>query len=181
MILYLVRHGIAENSAPGGDPDRRLTQQGTFRTAMVAKGLKRLGIELDRIVSSPYVRARQTAEIIAKKTQKPILFEEGLVEINWGEAEGTPHDPTKSIFDDAHKPKGAELFSAFQKRVIEAVSSTLAMGKLPLIVSHGGVFKALMHYIGYKNMSSSNCTPFFCKPPIDSSHPWGVCNLSTNS
>lgn len=67
MILYLVRHGIAEENAPrGGDSERRLTQQGTLRTAMVAKGLKRLGIEVDQIVSSPYVRAKQTAEIIAR-------------------------------------------------------------------------------------------------------------------
>lgn len=67
MILYLVRHGIAEDIAPqGGDPERRLTQQGTLRTAMVAKGLKRLGVEFGCVVSSPYARARQTAEIIAR-------------------------------------------------------------------------------------------------------------------
>jgi phosphohistidine phosphatase len=70
MILYLMRHGIAEDVSPaGGDPERRLTQPGTLRTAMVAKGLDRLGLTFDRIVSSPYVRARQTAEIVARITK----------------------------------------------------------------------------------------------------------------
>ncbi|MBC8144475.1 MAG: phosphohistidine phosphatase SixA [bacterium] len=77
MMLYLMRHGIAEDVAPsGGDSERRLTQQGTLRTAMVAKSLKRFGLEFNRIVSSPYVRAHQTAEIVARITdhdQKIIL------------------------------------------------------------------------------------------------------------
>jgi phosphohistidine phosphatase len=69
MLVYLVRHGIAEDTPPsGGDPERRLTQEGTLRTAMVAKGLKKTGARFDRIVTSPYVRARQTAEIIARVT-----------------------------------------------------------------------------------------------------------------
>ena len=82
MILYLMRHGIAEDQAPlGRDADRELTQQGTLRTAMVAKGLHRLGIAFDRIISSPYVRARQTAEIVARVVgyEAGITFDERLV------------------------------------------------------------------------------------------------------
>ena len=131
----------------------------------------------DVIVSSTRIRAQQTAEIIANKTNKPIFLEEGLTEIVWGEAEGMSFDSTKSIFDDTHKPKGAESFSAFQGRVVGTISSILAMEKLPLIVSHGGVFKALGHYLGYKDASASNCTPFFCKPPNESSQAWLICSL----
>src|SRR5687767_14166284 len=70
MLLYLVRHGIAEDSPPsGGDAERRLTQEGTLRTAMVAKGVKKTGARCDRIITSPYVRARQTAEIFARVTE----------------------------------------------------------------------------------------------------------------
>ncbi len=82
MILYLVRHGIAEESSSSGrDADRRLSTKGTLRTAMVAKGLRRLGVEFDRIASSPYTRARQTAEIFARITghAEDILFDERLV------------------------------------------------------------------------------------------------------
>lgn len=70
MMLYLMRHGIAEDAAPsGGDSERRLTQDGTLRTAMVAKCLNRLGLSFDCIVSSPYVRARETAQIVSRITE----------------------------------------------------------------------------------------------------------------
>jgi phosphohistidine phosphatase len=82
MILYLMRHGIAEDASPsGGDAERRLTDRGTLRTATVAKGLKRLGLSFDRIVSSPYVRARQTAEVVARITshEREVLLDSRLV------------------------------------------------------------------------------------------------------
>ncbi len=82
MVLYLIRHGIAEDrSITGSDADRQLTQRGTLRTAMVAKGLKKLDISFDRIISSPYVRARQTAEIIGRITghKDDILLDKRLV------------------------------------------------------------------------------------------------------
>lgn len=70
MILYLMRHGIAEDTPPsGGDPERRLTERGTLRTARTAKALARMGLTFDRIITSPYVRARQTAEIVARVTE----------------------------------------------------------------------------------------------------------------
>ena len=66
--LYLLRHGIAEpHGTPGvAEADRRLTSKGEERLAQVARGLQRLGIEPDRIVTSPLVRARRTAEIVAE-------------------------------------------------------------------------------------------------------------------
>jgi phosphohistidine phosphatase len=82
MLLYLMRHGIAEDrSITGGDAGRELTQRGTLRTAMVAKGLDKLGIHFDRIICSPYVRARQTAEIVARITrcESDIVHDERLV------------------------------------------------------------------------------------------------------
>ncbi len=121
MILYLIRHGIAENSAPGGDPDRRLTQQGTFRTAMVAKGLKRLGIELDRIVSSPYVRARQTAEIIARilNYEEEIHFDRRLVPMaRFEEASDllAENDDAGSMLVTGHMPSMGEIISGLVSR-----------------------------------------------------------------
>jgi probable phosphoglycerate mutase len=126
----------------------------------------------DVIVSSTKMRAQQTAEVIAQRTNRPILLKEGLVEITWGEAEGTFCDPMLSLLDDTRKPKGAETFFAFQKRVVETITSILLMGKLPLIVSHGAVFKALTRHMGYPDLSSSNCIPFFFKPPCEPTHPW---------
>jgi len=176
--FYFIRHGETEwnkRQIIMGSQDIPLNELGIKQSHEASQILDNECFDV--IVSSTRIRAQQTAEIIANKTNKLILFEEGLTEIVWGEAEGTSFDPTKSIFDDAHKPRGAESFSAFQGRVVSTISSILAMGKLPLVVSHGGVFKALGHYLGYKDLSASNCTPFFCKPPSESSSSWLICSL----
>ncbi|MDB5034644.1 MAG: putative phosphohistidine phosphatase, SixA [Chlorobi bacterium] len=81
MLIYLMRHGIAEETSSQGDAGRELTQQGTLRTAMVAKGLHKAGLTFDRIISSPYLRARQTAEIVSRITghDQEILFDQRLL------------------------------------------------------------------------------------------------------
>lgn len=65
--LYLVRHGIAEErgDAYPDDAKRPLTPRGVERLKQVAKGLVELGVEFDQILTSPLVRARQTAEVLA--------------------------------------------------------------------------------------------------------------------
>jgi phosphohistidine phosphatase len=67
MRLYIMRHGPAEDSAPSGrDYDRPLSEAGRARTTAVARELERLGERPQRIFSSPLVRARQTADIVAR-------------------------------------------------------------------------------------------------------------------
>jgi phosphohistidine phosphatase len=69
MNLYLLRHGIAVAADEPGiesDNERPLTPKGTKRMRKAAKGLGRLGIAFDGILTSPLVRARQTAEIVAE-------------------------------------------------------------------------------------------------------------------
>jgi len=67
MKLYLVRHGIATDQIGGSirnDAQRPLTDEGKSETTAVARGLKRLGILPEVILTSPLTRACQTAEII---------------------------------------------------------------------------------------------------------------------
>ena len=69
MNLYILRHGIAvEHGAPGyaKDADRPLTPEGERKLAQAAEAMEALDLTFDLILSSPYVRARQTAEIIAE-------------------------------------------------------------------------------------------------------------------
>jgi phosphohistidine phosphatase len=66
MDLYLVRHAIAEDSSSSGrDADRGLTTNGRGKMRRAAQGLRGLGVRLDLILTSPYRRAVQTAEILA--------------------------------------------------------------------------------------------------------------------
>ncbi|MCL6480937.1 MAG: histidine phosphatase family protein [Firmicutes bacterium] len=69
MRLYLMRHGIAVDRAEPNcpaDPDRPLTKLGVERTREAAIGLARLGAKPAVFLSSPYLRALQTAEIAAE-------------------------------------------------------------------------------------------------------------------
>ena len=66
MRLYIMRHGPAEDhSSTGRDADRKLTPSGKDRTRDVAELLVKSGEAPTRILSSPLVRARETAEIVA--------------------------------------------------------------------------------------------------------------------
>src|SRR5262250_1012476 len=69
MQLYIVRHGIAierEDPKSPSDPERFLTAEGLKKTREVARGFASLKISPDVFLSSPYVRAMQTAEIFAE-------------------------------------------------------------------------------------------------------------------
>jgi phosphohistidine phosphatase len=68
MELYIVRHGIAidrEDPKSPADPERYLTEEGIAKTKQVAKAIAALGVTPEMFISSPYVRAMQTAEIFA--------------------------------------------------------------------------------------------------------------------
>ena len=81
--LYLVRHAIAEarGDAWPDDSKRPLTEEGMSRFRKSARGLSRLGVSLDVILTSPLVRARQTADILgAVFEQRPhIVAVESLI------------------------------------------------------------------------------------------------------
>lgn len=67
MKLYLFRHGIAqERSADIKDEERVLTKEGRQKTKKVAQRLVQLDLHFGLIVTSPLIRARQTAEILVE-------------------------------------------------------------------------------------------------------------------
>jgi phosphohistidine phosphatase len=65
--LYVIRHGLAEErgDAYPDDAKRPLTDEGISRMRKAARGLARIGVTLDIVLTSPLVRARQTAEAVA--------------------------------------------------------------------------------------------------------------------
>ncbi len=67
MQLYLVRHGIAEDRGDGGpDEARALTDEGMEKMREIGCALQALGCEPVRFLTSPLVRARETAQILAE-------------------------------------------------------------------------------------------------------------------
>jgi phosphohistidine phosphatase len=79
MNLYLLRHGIAvakDDPKITTDEERPLTKKGVKRMRKAAKGLRALKIDFDRILTSPLVRARETAEIVARAAKLEKRLEE---------------------------------------------------------------------------------------------------------
>jgi phosphohistidine phosphatase len=84
MNVYILRHGIAmEPGSPGinTDAERPLIPKGEQRLREAADAMEKMGLSFDAIISSPYLRARQTAEIVAKhfKLQKKLMFSDDLI------------------------------------------------------------------------------------------------------
>lgn len=74
MELYIVRHGIAvdrEDPNCPADPERFLTIEGMEKTRQVAKGVAEVAAIPDLMLSSPYLRALQTAELFAEALEYP--------------------------------------------------------------------------------------------------------------
>jgi phosphohistidine phosphatase len=74
--LYLIRHAVAEERGDAwpDDTKRPLSEDGMSRMRRAARGLSRLGVTVDVVLTSPLVRARQTAEIVAgAMDQKPTI------------------------------------------------------------------------------------------------------------
>lgn len=64
--LYIIRHAVAEDLGPGiDDHARRLTGKGRKRFGRMVGRLARAGMDVDVIATSPLVRCRETAEIVA--------------------------------------------------------------------------------------------------------------------
>jgi phosphohistidine phosphatase len=67
MKIYLLRHAIAVDHETRGvtEEQRPLTQEGASKMRAAAEGMKESGVEFDALLTSPLVRARQTADIVA--------------------------------------------------------------------------------------------------------------------
>jgi phosphohistidine phosphatase len=80
--LYLIRHAVAEERGDKWPDDSRrpLTEDGIARMKKNARGLLRIGVALDVVLTSPFVRARQTADIVAAafSTRPPIVVIDSL-------------------------------------------------------------------------------------------------------
>lgn len=104
MELIIVRHGIAETLGKRNefsDEKRLLTAEGRSRMREIVKGLTKLGIEVDSVVSSPLARALETAEILAAGigfNKKDIKTSENL----------SPGSACEKLFAEIKSRPGAE-------------------------------------------------------------------------
>jgi phosphohistidine phosphatase len=112
MEVYLVRHGLAgERGTYTDDRQRPLTNKGRQKTTNVAERLLAIGVKFDLILSSPLVRASQTAEILQQqglsstiKTYLP-LQPDGEIEewLQWLQ-QWQPEHPDSTVALVGHQP-----------------------------------------------------------------------------
>jgi phosphohistidine phosphatase len=122
MNLYLMRHGIAaakDDASVKHDGERPLTDKGIKRLRKAAKGVSRLRIPFDCVLTSPLMRARQTAEIVTRT----LGIEDRLDEISGLAPESTvehllfgltPYQDRKHLLLVGHEP----LLSRFAAYVL---------------------------------------------------------------
>lgn len=103
LELYLIRHGVAADRGDDypDDAKRPLTSQGIARLRREARGLDSIGVVFDEILTSPLVRARQTADVFADtmKSKPPVATTETLAPA------GTPVTVVRALSEHAKKTR----------------------------------------------------------------------------
>jgi uncharacterized phosphatase len=97
------------------------------------------------IITSPLTRAKQTAEIIDKEVNAPIVVMEEFIERHFGDREGMTLEEMRSAYPDGKYPSGEET-ETLNKRIkegLEKINEKYPEGKV-LLVAHGGVINALL-------------------------------------
>ncbi|MBV8586412.1 MAG: histidine phosphatase family protein, partial [Verrucomicrobia bacterium] len=64
FALFILRHADADTEAPT-DAERSLSEKGMDQARKIGRFLRDQGVQLDHILTSPLVRARQTADLVA--------------------------------------------------------------------------------------------------------------------
>ena len=137
MNLYIIRHAIAVDEGASeyeSDSERPLTDKGRKKMRQIAKALRNLGVEFDLILSSPYVRARETAEILADvfKMKKKIVFSDNLIPLGNPElliTEVNEKYPVASMAVVGHEPHLSTFVGLL----------TAENGKIDITLKKGGV------------------------------------------
>ena len=154
---FIMRHGHSESNERGVTSyttgmEVALTAQGKEETIAEAQKIKERNIDV--IISSPFLRTRQTAEIVAGEVGIPvgdIIYDERIRELNVGEFEGKPWKDYIEFFESheerfTKRPQGGETLAELKHRMGEflyEIEQKYA-GKNILIISHGGPLWLLM-------------------------------------
>lgn len=155
--LLMLRHGQTEFSAQGrysGRADLPLTELGERQAAAAAARLASTN-GVAAVVSSPLLRARQTAEPVAGALGVPLTILDGLIETDFGAWEGLtfteasarhPELHTRWLTDTSVAPPGGESMDAVHQRVRRARDQLIAEhgAATVVVVSHVTPIKSLL-------------------------------------
>ncbi len=161
--LILVRHGESTWNIERriqGTLDPPLSDKGRQQAEALARRLR--GLEVAAIYASPRKRAFETAEIIARGLNRPVVPHAALAEIGLGAWEGRTVAELRASYGEAydqwldaphdHAPPGSEPAEAFVRRVVDGIGAMIRAhpeGTL-LLATHAMVVRAIVgHAIGF--------------------------------
>ena len=157
MKIYLLRHGETDWSKVGrlqGHTDNPLNERGIRQICDAGDYFLREGETIDVIVSSPLIRARKSAEIIADKIgydKGDIVIEQGLIERCFGPKEGLTGEEfatltAKERAERIAEKGAAETVDEICERAGVAIQKVCDehLGKTILITAHGSIIKAIL-------------------------------------
>ncbi|NHO32388.1 histidine phosphatase family protein [Acetobacter sp. LMG 1636] len=191
MRYWYLRHGETDWNKQGlsqGRTDIPLNATGLAQAEAAGElltGRAAGALRIDRIVSSPLMRALRTAEVAADALERvgprpSLTVDQGLEEVCFGEQEG---QSMGAWYDDwiagHYTPPGAEPFMLLRDRAVEAVNRALGGPGTVMIVAHGALFRALrsaMHLPA--NVRLPNATPLVAEPPAITGTPWKLTVVS---
>lgn len=151
--LIVVRHGRTAYNEKGllqGRTDNPLDDVGREQADRVARYLTSTRGSAPLIIASPLIRARETAEAIARSVGASVEIDERWIELDYGVYEGVPHtDVLADIWakwrrDPDYAPDGGESLAAVYDRVAGAcdeLSDRLA-GRCAIVVTHVSPIKS---------------------------------------
>ena len=170
--FYYIRHGETDvnkyNIAPE-NPDVSLNEEGKNQVKKSLNSL--LGKNIKIIIASPLLRTKQTAEIISKTLNVPIIYNNGLKESDLGFIPGEDKKISQKskIWLQGEEMHGVESLYLFQKRIHRTIKEIVNMYEDALIVSHGIYFKNLNVLLNEQEINSENAIPYYFIPIDDAS------------
>lgn len=139
--IYVIRHCEAE----GQSPDASLTEQGFLQAEVLAEFFA--DKKIDRIITSPFLRAMQTIEPLSKRGNITVEIDERLSErilsssdlLDW-------YEKLRATFTDMElKFEGGESSNEAMERIVNAVEETFkSESEHIIIVSHGNIITLLL-------------------------------------
>ena len=172
--FIIVRHGQSKSNESGylaGVTDVPLSSLGEKQAKAVSQYILNK-YKIDAIYSSPLERACNTVKGVADALDLPIIKEDNLIELDFGELEGLTLEQIKNNFDNdygkwandpgVYVPKGGESMTHLQARVVESLKEIAKKedGKTVLIGSHSSVIRALQCYIQGLPLEKMKNTPW---------------------
>ncbi len=157
--VTLVRHGQTDRSLGhiySGRIDVELTETGCEQAREVARKL--VGTGVDAVITSPLIRARETAQAIADELDVPLTVDERLTEVDYGPVEGLDREGAKEKFGEVFDAwrsdpwgsplPGMEPLAHALERARAVTADALAAHEHPVLVGHQGILRIVLVALG---------------------------------